>query len=333
MRQGWRRRTALLLAAAAMATSAAARAEDKLALAAPGQPPVFSGLVMIVAEKGGFFKKYGIDGTVRQFGSGVAAAQAVATGEMQGSLSPTGSIVNLVSNAGVPLVGIWGMMHPDWVLGSTDPKLAKCADMKGQTIAIDTIGGARALALADLLKPCGLTIADMKTVAVDANTAPTMVAGQVKLGVLHIDDVATIAHQTGHPVTIIDSSKDVTPVTHYNFFVVRKDNLAKNRDTYVRAVAAILDTVRFMYDPKTLDKFVEIAAVTGRPKEEIKEALPQFLAIDFWTKQGDGLTRANVESQIKAQVDSGAIREGKRAVSYDELVDTSVYKDAIKLLK
>ena len=34
-----------------------------------------------------------------------------------------------------------------------------------------------------------------------------------------------------HPVTIIDSSAHVTPVTHYNFFVVRKDNLAKDRDT------------------------------------------------------------------------------------------------------
>jgi NitT/TauT family transport system substrate-binding protein len=331
MMKGWRRGAALVLILSATA-GVAARAEDKLALAAPGQPPVFSSLVMIVAEKGGFFKKYGIDGTVRQFGSGVAAAQAVVTGEMQGSLSPTGSIVNITSNSGADLVGIWGMMNPDWVLGSTDPKLAKCADVKGQAIAIDTIGGARALALADLIKPCGLTLADMKTVAVDANTAPTMVAGQVKLGVLHIDDVATIAHQTGHPVTIIETSQNVTPVTHYNFFVVRKQDLAKNRDTYVRAVAAILDAVRFMYDPKNLDKFVEIAAVTGRPKDEIKDALPQFLAIDFWTKQGDGMTKANVESQITAQVASGAIRAGKTPVTYDQLVDGSVYKDAVTLL-
>jgi NitT/TauT family transport system substrate-binding protein len=333
MRKGWGRRTALLLGLTAMVASAAARAEDKLALAAPGQPPVFSALIMIVAEKGGFFKKYGVDGTVRQFGSGVAAAQAVATGEMQGSLSPSGSIINLVSNAGVPLVGIWGMMHPDWVLGSTDPKLAKCSDMKGQTIAIDAIGGARALALADLLKPCGLTVADMKTVAVEANTAPAMVAGQVKLGVLHIDDVATIKNQTHKPVTIIDSSAHVTPVTHYNFFVVRKDKLAQNRNAYVHALAGVLDAVRFMYDPKNLDKFVEIAGVTGRPKEEIREALPEFLKIDFWTKQGDGMTRANVEAQIKAQVESHAIRDGKTPVSYDQLVDASLYKDAIKLLK
>ena len=332
MNETWRRRAALLLVFIGMA-SGAARAEDALALAAPGQPPVFSALVMVVAEKAGFFKKYGVDGSVRQFASGVAAAQAVATGQMQGSLSPSGAIINLVSNAGVPLVGIWGMMHPDWVLGSTDPKFAKCADVKGQPIAIDAIGGARALALADLLRPCGLTVADMKTVAVDANTAPAMVAGQVKLGVLHIDDVATIQHQTGHPVTIIDSSAEVTPVTHYNFFVVRKDDLAKNRDVYVRALAGVLDAVRFMNDAKNLDKFAQIALVTGRPIEEIKDALPRFLAIDFWTKQGDGLTRANVEAQIKAQVASHAIREGKTPATYDQLVDASVYKDAIKLLK
>jgi NitT/TauT family transport system substrate-binding protein len=332
MRKGWKRGTALLLILTAMA-SAPARAEDKLALAAPGLPPVFSSLVMIVADKGGFFKKYGIDVTVRQFDSGVAAAQAVATGEMQGSLSPTGSIVNIVSNSGTPLVGIWGMMNPDWVLGSTDAKLAKCPDAKGEAIAIDTIGGARALAMADLIKPCGLSAADVKQVAVGSNVAATLVAGQTKLGVLHLDDVATIANQMHQKVTIIASAKDVTPVTHYNFFAVRKDNLDKNRDLYVRADAAILDAIRFMYDPKNLDKFVGIAAVTGRPKEEIQDALPRFLAIDFWSQKGDGLTRANVESQINAQVASGAIRQGKSPATYDQLVDESVYKDAVKLLK
>src|SRR4051812_38463134 len=133
MNKAWRSRAMALLLAAGIAVPA--QAQDKLQLAAPGLPPVFSSLVMIVAEKGGFFKKYGVDGTVRQFDSGVAAAQAVATGEMQGSLSPTGSIVNIVSNSGAPLVGIWGMMNPDWVLGSTDPKITKCADVKGQAIA------------------------------------------------------------------------------------------------------------------------------------------------------------------------------------------------------
>jgi NitT/TauT family transport system substrate-binding protein len=331
MNKAWRGRAMALLLAACIA--APAQAQDKLQLAAPGLPPVFSSLVMIVAEKGGFFKKYGVDGTVRQFDSGVAAAQAVATGEMQGSLSPTGSIVNIVSNSGAPLVGIWGMMNPDWVLGSTDPKITKCADVKGQAIAIDAIGGARALALGDLLKPCGLTITDLRAVAVGSNSAATLVAGQVKLGILHIDDVALIANQMKQPVTIIESSKNVTPVTHYNFFVVRKDNLDKNRDVYVRAVAGVLDAVKFMYDPKNMDKFAEIAQVTGRPLAEIKDALPKFLEIDFWNKQGDGLTRANVESQIKAQVDSGAIRAGKSPATYDQLVDTSVYKDAVKLLK
>jgi ABC-type nitrate/sulfonate/bicarbonate transport system substrate-binding protein len=332
MKTGWRYGAALIGMVAMMAGTAA-RADEKFTVAAPGLPPVFSGLVMIVAEKAGFFKKYGLDGSVRQFDSGVAAMQAVATGEMQAALSPTGSIVNAVSNAGTPIVGIWGMMNPDWVLGSTDDKIAKCADVKGQAIAIDALGGARALAMADLIKPCGLTTNDVKQVAVGSNVAATLVGGQTKLGVLHIDDMALIANQMHHPVTVIDMSKDVTPVTHYNYFLVRKDLLAKNRDLYVHALAAVLDAVKFMNDPKNLDKFAEIAAVTGRTPAEIKDALPRFLAINFWTKEGDGLTKANVETQIKAQVASGAIRAGKTPATYDQLVDESVYKDAVKLLK
>ena len=104
--------TAILVAVAAPARSAA----DKVTMAVPGVPPVFSGLVAYVAKEEGFFKKHGVEVEVRPFDSGAAAAQAVVSGNIDLSLSPTPVIVRMVSNAGVDLVGIYGMANPDWLL-------------------------------------------------------------------------------------------------------------------------------------------------------------------------------------------------------------------------
>ena len=92
-----------------------ARGADRVSLAVPGVPPVFSGLVAYVAKEQGLFQKQGVDVDVRPFDSGAAAAQAVVTGNIDLSLSPTPVIVRMVSNAGVDLVGIYGIdaaRHP-----------------------------------------------------------------------------------------------------------------------------------------------------------------------------------------------------------------------------
>jgi len=114
----------LLAAACALALSGvrpAAGAEQKLSFAVPGVPPVFGSVVVYVAKEEGFFKKHGVDVDVRPFDSGAAAAQAVVAGNPDVALSPTPVIVRMISNAGVNLVGIYGLEHPDWLLASTDP--------------------------------------------------------------------------------------------------------------------------------------------------------------------------------------------------------------------
>src|SRR6266852_1063956 len=87
-----------------------------------------------------------------------AAAQAVVAGNPDVALSPTPVIVRMISNAGVNLVGIYGLENPDWLLASTDPALGKCPDVKRQAEGVDSVGGARSVALEQLIRPCGLYI-------------------------------------------------------------------------------------------------------------------------------------------------------------------------------
>src|ERR1035437_2267341 len=71
----------------------------KLVVAAPGIPPIYASVILYVAEKEGFFKKYGANVEIRPFDTGTAAARAVLAGAIDMALSPTTLMINQISNA------------------------------------------------------------------------------------------------------------------------------------------------------------------------------------------------------------------------------------------
>jgi NitT/TauT family transport system substrate-binding protein len=318
---------ALCAAAVAVAVASPAFAE-KLTVAMPGVPPVFGSVVTYVAKEEGFFKKHGVDVEVRNFDSGAAAAQAVVAGSIDASLSPTPVIVRMVSNAGVDLVSFYGMPNPDWLLGSIDPALSKCQDVKGQGVGVDSIGGARAVALEQLIRPCGLKVDQVKLVPLSTNVSAAMIAGQLKFGVLHLDDVPVLEEQLGKKLTVVQSFKDVNQRSHYLVMVALRDKLKEKRDAYVRFVAALIDATKFTLDTKNADRVAQIATVTGRTPKLAKETLPRFARIELWPVADDGLGKENLDAVVATEKELGGIKPGKTPVPYEKLVDRTVWKDA-----
>jgi NitT/TauT family transport system substrate-binding protein len=282
-----------LLAAILMNATPAAAEGKKIVIAIPGIPPIYSVTIAFVAEKQGFFKKHGADVEIRPFDNGTAAARAVVAGDIDMAWSPTPPVISQVSNADVPLVAVYGMPNPDWVIGTTEDGKS-CKDLVGQDIGVDSIGGARSVALRSMLTGCpGVKIEDTKQVALGSSAGPAMIAGRLKYAVLHLDDLAEIDAQ-GKKLHILLAMKNTNPTSHYLTMVVRKDNLAKNRDAIVRTVAGMIEAARFMQDPKNADAVADAASVTGHSKEVNKAALKEFLAIDFWAAKDDGLPREKI---------------------------------------
>ena len=118
------------LLALAFGSGPAAAQGKKIVVAIPGIPPIYSVTIAYLAEKQGFFKKYGVDVEIRPFDNGTAAARAVVAGDIDLAWSPTPPVITQVSNADVPLVGVYGMPNPDWVIGTTDEGKT-CKDMAG----------------------------------------------------------------------------------------------------------------------------------------------------------------------------------------------------------
>jgi NitT/TauT family transport system substrate-binding protein len=321
-----------LLAALLMGTDPAAAQGKKIVLAIPGVPPIYSVTIAYVAEKQRFFKKYGADVTIRPFDNGTAAARAVVAGDIDLAWSPTPPVINQVSNADVPLAAVYGMPNPDWVIGTTEAGKT-CKDMVGQDVAVDSINGARSVALRSMLVGCpGAKFEDVKQVALGSSPGPALLAGRLHFAVLHLDDLAEIEHQ-GKKLNILLAMKNTNPTSHYLIMVVRKDNLAKNRDAIVRTIAGMIEAARFMQDPKNADSVAEAAAVTGHDKDVNKAALKAFLDINFWAANDDGMPRNKIEAVAALMKKIGSIKPDKEPVSYDKFVDASVWKDANAMVK
>jgi len=311
-------------------TSAQAK---KVVIATPGIPPIFSVMIALVAEKQGFFKKHGVDVEIRPFDNGTAAARAVVAGDIDLAWSPTPPVIVQISNADVPLVALYGMPNPDWVLGTTDAGKT-CKDMVGQDVAVDSINGARSVALRSMLAAgCKeVKLEEVKQVALGSSPGPALLAGRLHFAVLHLDDLAEIEHQ-GKKLNILLAMKNTNPTSHYLILVVRKDNLDKNRDAIVRTVAGMVEAARFMQDPKNADTVAEVAAVTGHNKDVNKAALKAYLDTDFWAAKDDGMPRNKIEAVAALMKKIGSIKPDKEAVSYDKFVDASVWKDANAMVK
>ena len=75
------RRTFTMMAGAALVATAfigaapASAQGKKIVLAVPGIPPIYSVTIAFVAQKQGFFKKYGADVEIKPFDNGTAAAR------------------------------------------------------------------------------------------------------------------------------------------------------------------------------------------------------------------------------------------------------------------
>src|SRR6185369_821283 len=237
--------SALTLAALASAPAGTARAQETLTLGLPAIPPVFVTVQAFVAQQQKLFEKYGVKVTLRQFDSGANAARATVAGDVDFAISPTPLIVNMISNANAELVGLYGYEHPDWLLGSMDPT-KKCEDIKGQPVGVDSEGGARSIALNQLIRSCGLTAKDTQQVALSSNVGTAMASGQLNWGVLHIDDVPIIERQAKKKVTVVLDINKVVPVSHYMTLVTTREKADKKKEALTKALAAMIEATAFM---------------------------------------------------------------------------------------
>jgi NitT/TauT family transport system substrate-binding protein len=312
-------------------TSGSGGSSESIVLGSPGVPPVISGLLPYIADKQGFYKKYGVNVTIKSFTTGTDATRAAATGQIDAAIMPPAQLITLASQ-GTQVVGIQGQEFPDWVVDSTDPSVGSCSALKGQTIGVDAIGGIRYVALLQMLRTCGLSIGDVHPIPFPGNAAPqALIAGQLKTSVLHLNEVYDVTGQ-GKALTTAVRMSVAVPKTMYEMYGTTKADLAKKRDAFVRLVAAQIATIRWMDDPANADAVAQYATVVGDPKDAMLKAMADYKKIGFWSADSAAMPQANVENSIQGQIKAGNITAAK-APKYSDIVDLSIFTDAQALVQ
>jgi ABC-type nitrate/sulfonate/bicarbonate transport system substrate-binding protein len=234
------------------------------------------------------------------------------------------------NNPDVGLVSIYGYEKPDWLIGSLDKSITKCEDVKGKPVGVDSLGGARSIALTQMLRQCNLKAEETQQVPLSANVLTAMISGQIPVGVLHIDDVPIIEREAKKKVIKIVDINDVAKINHYLALVTTKKIASEKRDALVRVVAAFIEAERFIRNPKNIEVVAKAAAPTSRSVPDAKWAVDQYVKMEFWPR-AHGLKKENIEAILAAQKRVGNIK-GEPA-KYEQLVDLSLYEEALKRVK
>jgi NitT/TauT family transport system substrate-binding protein len=318
------------VAAARPTAAMACTPGNQITLGQPGLPPVFLGVRAYTAEKQGFYTKYCANVKIQQFTTGTDALRAVQAGQIDAAWAPTPTALAAIAR-GADLVAIEGMDVVDWEIGSIDPAIKTCADLKGQTIGVDTVGGARYLALDGMLSKCKLSLSDVKTVNFPGAAAmQAMIAGSLKVSVIHIDEEAQINKKRSQDVFIPATLTQVDPYQHYDLLVVQKASIKNHYYDYLKLLAGDIATTRWMSDPKNLDAVADIGTITGVDRDISKIAAQKYVKMHWWPLDNPGLGQGKVTRTIGLNVKLGNLPNG--AVTWKSVVDTRMWKAAYKLV-
>ena len=320
------------VAAAAAFNNGPTSAEDmKLAASAIGRPPIFSNTFVDVGQVKGYWKKAGLDVSFRWFQRGTDTAKAVVTGDVQVGYTATPPAVNLIAS-GAQVVVIAGMPNQDWLIASDDPSVKGCKDLKGKTVAADGINNARYLFLQSVVENCGLKLTDLTLINLaNAPLVKAGIAGQVHNGVWHIDELAQVEHSTTKKWELIEFPSSIYAGLHYAVQIASKKAIDENREAIVRYLVGWIQTQRFMGSTSPADQkeFAEIAAKASQKDVEVAaNAIKAYQKIHYWVNT-DGLDEKQLMSQVNELVKVG-IMKAENKPSYNEIVDRSLYAEAMK---
>ena len=297
-----------------------------------GIPPIFVNSIAYVAKENNFFAKRHLDVTIRPFTTGVDVGRAIQSGQIDGGIVGTPGLIALRAS-GSSAVGVLGLPKPDMILASTDPSVTSCESVKGKTVAVDAVGAPKTLALYSIIASCGLTKADVHAITVGGpQTVDALVSGQVKLAIFHPDELAFAASKlpSGTTVKAVKTLAESDPLEHYLLITTLKKELTgPSRAEWVDMVAALHEAELFMFDPANAKSVAATASeISKEPTTITAPALTTFLNLGVYSKDS-GLDRASIEHTIQEAVTAGNIKQAN-APTYDEMIDPSIYADAVK---
>jgi putative hydroxymethylpyrimidine transport system substrate-binding protein len=240
------RRTFLLSAAGILAAALPLRAfaGDKFTLLLdwyinPDHAP------LVIAKEGGYFSRAGLDVDLVVSSDASAPAKLVAAGQADAAITYQPDLMLQVA-AGLPLVRFGTLIETplNCLIVLKDGPIKSLADLKGKTIGY-SVAGFQDAYLSAILGSTGLTAADVKTVNLNYNLIPPLLAGQVDAIMDGYRNVELIQlGLQGHPALAYYPEENGVPIYDELIYVtrlaLRDDPRLKRFDAAVEAATIFI---------------------------------------------------------------------------------------------
>ncbi|HEU4357723.1 MAG TPA: ABC transporter substrate-binding protein [Xanthobacteraceae bacterium] len=272
-------RLSTVLAALALVVGAdrAAWSQDTLKVAIP-QRGAWDAGVAELGQRGGIFKKYGLDLEILYVQAGPESIQAVIGGSMDIATAAgvSAAVGTFAKGAPIRIIGSEMIGAPDlyWYVPASSP-IKKVEDFNGKTVSFSLTGSSSHAALLALIAQYKLTAIPTSTGTIAATITQTM-TGQVDVGFGAAPFGLDLA-EDGR-IRIIATGNDVASLRSRTVRVnlTNVNTLQKRRDAIVRFNRAYQETVAWMYsDPAALKHYGEYSNLPEKIVLRVRELIPK----------------------------------------------------------
>ena len=231
-----------------------------------------------LGQRGGIFKKHGLDVEILYVQAGPESIQAVIGGSMDIATAAgvSAAVGTFAKGAPIRIIGSEMIGAPDlyWYVPANSP-IRKVEDFNGKTVAFSLTGSSSHAALLALIAQYKLTAKPTSTGNIAATITQTM-TGQVDVGFGAAPFGLDLAEDG--KIRIIATGNDVTSLRTRTVRVnLTSVNLLQNRrDAIVRFNRAYQETVAWMYsDPAALKHYAEYSNLPEKIVLRVRELIPK----------------------------------------------------------
>jgi len=269
--------TVVAALALVVAAGRGAWSQETLKVAIP-QRGAWDAGVAELGQRGGIFKKHGLDLEILYVQAGPESIQAVIGGSMDIATAAgvSAAVGTFAKGAPIRIIGSEMIGAPDlyWYVPASSP-IKKIEDFNGKTVAFSLTGSSSHAGLLALIAQYKLTAIPTSTGTIAATITQTMTGqvdvgfGAAPFGLDLVEDGKIRIIATGSDVASLRTRTVRVNLTNVN-------TLHKRHDAIVRFNRAYRETVAWMYsDPAALKHYGEYSNLPAKIVLRVRELIPK----------------------------------------------------------
>jgi len=254
-----------------------AAAQDVLKVAVPQRGSWDAG-VPELGQRGGIFKKHGLQLEILYTSAGPESIQALIAGgvDIATASGVSAAFGTFAKGAPIRIIGSEIIGSPDlfWYVPANSP-VRKIEDLNGKAVAFSLTGSSSHAALLALVAQYNLKLKPTSTGSISATITQTMTGqvdvgfGAVPFGLDMVEDGRVRIIVTGNDVVALRTRTGRVNITNVATFTNRKDALARFNRAYK-------ETVDWMYsDPAALKIYGEFSGLPDTIVRKVRELMPK----------------------------------------------------------